>query len=351
MTEALVRLDGLRGLADGAAVIAGLCEQYWDHGFPRLDDEDGHRWPRRADRRPVGRGRRRHADGRDPQLPAVPPRRRRALRPVHLAARRGDRRARRRGAQGGAPQGRACRISTRCRTRRAPMPRPLRAAGDAARAAPAAWAAMDAAVTARFGGDAPSTRRVAEALARHHRDQRRGSPARPQRRKPRPRRARRWPRRPRARRPRAGGGGARRPAGRACCAPARTRSAQLEEIATFFRKTEPHSPLAFTLDDAVRRARMPLPDLLAEVLPDAGGAQADADLARHPRAGRMITRSPLAWLRGVLAFVQRRRDRAPQDLSHALCDPDALTRNGAGCVIFARTETLGHRTSPSGGSL
>ena len=43
----------------------------------------------------------------------------------------------------------------------------------------------------------------------------------------------------------------------------------LEEIATFFRKTEPHSPLAFTLDDAVRRARMPLPDLLAEVLPDA----------------------------------------------------------------------------------
>ena len=45
---------------------------------------------------------------------------------------------------------------------------------------------------------------------------------------------------------------------------------QLEEIANFFRKTEPHSPLAFTLDDAVRRARLSLPELLAEVLPDAG---------------------------------------------------------------------------------
>ena len=43
---------------------------------------------------------------------------------------------------------------------------------------------------------------------------------------------------------------------------------QLEDIANFFRKTEPHSPLAFTLDDAVRRARLPLPELLAEVLPD-----------------------------------------------------------------------------------
>ena len=44
---------------------------------------------------------------------------------------------------------------------------------------------------------------------------------------------------------------------------------QLEDIANFFRKTEPHSPLAFVLDDAVRRARMPLIDLLAEILPDA----------------------------------------------------------------------------------
>jgi type VI secretion system protein ImpA len=49
---------------------------------------------------------------------------------------------------------------------------------------------------------------------------------------------------------------------------------QLEDLAEFFRRTEPHSPLAYTLDDAVRRARMALPDLLAEVLPDNGARQA-----------------------------------------------------------------------------
>jgi type VI secretion system protein ImpA len=42
----------------------------------------------------------------------------------------------------------------------------------------------------------------------------------------------------------------------------------LETIAGFFRKTEPTSPLAYTLDDAIRRARLSWPDLLAEVVPD-----------------------------------------------------------------------------------
>ena len=42
----------------------------------------------------------------------------------------------------------------------------------------------------------------------------------------------------------------------------------LTKIADFFRRTEPHSTIAFTLDDAVRRARMTLPELLAELMPD-----------------------------------------------------------------------------------
>ena len=42
----------------------------------------------------------------------------------------------------------------------------------------------------------------------------------------------------------------------------------LESLATFFRQTEPVSPLAYTLDDAIRRARMSWPDLLAEVVSD-----------------------------------------------------------------------------------
>ena len=42
----------------------------------------------------------------------------------------------------------------------------------------------------------------------------------------------------------------------------------LGEIANFFRRTEPHSPLSYTLDEAVRRGRMTWPDLLAEVVAD-----------------------------------------------------------------------------------
>lgn len=42
----------------------------------------------------------------------------------------------------------------------------------------------------------------------------------------------------------------------------------LENIATFFRRTEPHSPLAYTLDEAVRRGRMSWPDLLHEIVGD-----------------------------------------------------------------------------------
>ena len=42
----------------------------------------------------------------------------------------------------------------------------------------------------------------------------------------------------------------------------------LENIATFFRKTEPHSPLSYTLDEAVRRGRLSWPALLEEIVGD-----------------------------------------------------------------------------------
>ena len=44
---------------------------------------------------------------------------------------------------------------------------------------------------------------------------------------------------------------------------------ELDRIADYFRRTEPHSPLAYTLEEAARRGRMSLSELLAEVLPDA----------------------------------------------------------------------------------
>jgi len=42
----------------------------------------------------------------------------------------------------------------------------------------------------------------------------------------------------------------------------------LENLATFFRRTEPVSPLAYTIEEAVRRGRMSWPDLLEEIIPD-----------------------------------------------------------------------------------
>jgi type VI secretion system protein ImpA len=42
----------------------------------------------------------------------------------------------------------------------------------------------------------------------------------------------------------------------------------LAEVADFFRRTEPHSPLAFTLYEAVRRGRLTWPELLEEIVPD-----------------------------------------------------------------------------------
>jgi type VI secretion system protein ImpA len=44
--------------------------------------------------------------------------------------------------------------------------------------------------------------------------------------------------------------------------------AQLLRIAHFFRRTEPHSPLSYSIETMVRRGRMTLPDLLAELMPE-----------------------------------------------------------------------------------
>ena len=44
--------------------------------------------------------------------------------------------------------------------------------------------------------------------------------------------------------------------------------AQLIQISDFFRKTEPHSPLSYVLEKAVKWGRMPLADLIKELIPD-----------------------------------------------------------------------------------
>jgi type VI secretion system protein ImpA len=40
------------------------------------------------------------------------------------------------------------------------------------------------------------------------------------------------------------------------------------KVADFFRRTEPHNPVSYALEQAVRWAQMPLPDLLAELIPE-----------------------------------------------------------------------------------
>jgi type VI secretion system protein ImpA len=43
---------------------------------------------------------------------------------------------------------------------------------------------------------------------------------------------------------------------------------QLTEIAAWFKRNEPSSPTGFTLDEAVRRARLGWPALVAELVAD-----------------------------------------------------------------------------------
>jgi len=49
---------------------------------------------------------------------------------------------------------------------------------------------------------------------------------------------------------------------------------QLGEIAAWFKRHEPHSPLAYTLEEAARRGRMSWPQLLEELMPDQSGRHA-----------------------------------------------------------------------------
>jgi type VI secretion system protein ImpA len=68
----------------------------------------------------------------------------------------------------------------------------------------------------------------------------------------------------------AGGEGA-PTAGRGPSGPIRNREDAfrlLLQVAEFFKRTEPHSPISYGLEQVVRWGRLPLPDLLAELIPE-----------------------------------------------------------------------------------
>ena len=265
MTEALVRSHGLAGLTAGAQLMAGLAERYWDGLFPLPDD-----YGMETRVAPVT-----GLNGRDGNGSLIQPLYmivlfnrlgRHAVAYYQYQSVRADltrstpsaRQQRHRGR-------RSCRSTTWSR-RREPRPRHF------------------ATLCARRGRRATPGRRWPTHLGRKSRRRRsfdHGDPrtaGRDHRHRDDLRAA--LPRRNR-------GGGQRRPARRRTAAPrrvpavlaaSRCRRAQLAsredalralgEIANFFRRTEPHSPLSYTLDEAVRRGRMTWPELLAEVVAD-----------------------------------------------------------------------------------
>jgi type VI secretion system protein ImpA len=274
LTEALVRQDGLAGVEAGGMLIKGIAETFWDKAFPSLEEPEG--LEDRAS--PVGGLAGEGADG-----TLMQPLRRTPLfkrgdgsmcdlflykRAEEVAAIvDAERKAKR--LKEGVPE-----LEVLQREGRADAAG-LRAVGLAAMAARDAWVAMDEALTDPFKGNAPSTRNVTlllddliavavkivgplqtaveateDAAAAGDGDAGGGGMVD-------------------GGVPMAGGGSGPRPL--------RTREdaiKQIEEIAAWFKKTEPHSPVAYTLEDTARRARMPLDELLAEVLTEGDARKA-----------------------------------------------------------------------------
>jgi type VI secretion system protein ImpA len=271
VTEAYVRSHGLAGLAAGASLIKGLTDQYWDSVFPLPDDygvetrvapitglngRDGggsliqplYKIPffDRPDGTPVTFFSYQSSE----QLPALTNERRDAR--IKAGAVPWDD------------------MEKEARTVGAPRLGRLR---DEATAALEAWEAMATTLDEKASEDPPSTSHVRDMLRQIHTATIRYAPA------------------PEAAAEAAGGeaaaeggeagggqGGVPGIGGFSANAQ-RTVSREdalrtLETIATFFRKTEPVSPLAYTLDDAIRRAKLSWPELLEEVVPDANTRQA-----------------------------------------------------------------------------
>jgi type VI secretion system protein ImpA len=261
LTEALLRGYGLSGLAAGATLMAGLAEQYWDGLFPLPDD-----YGMETRVAPVT-----GLNGRDGNGSLIQPLYKLTLfnqmdgTPVayyqyqqseQLSTLDAERRQQRLDAG-------AVAFDTIEREARAAGGRVFGTLLAEARAARDAWQAMAAAMDERAGADGPSTSTVKDLLSGIAEVAARYAPA-----------------------DAVGADGADAgevvtttgaPGGGAftgvAVSPGQVASREdalraLGAIAEFFRRTEPHSPLSYTLDEAVRRGRMSWPELLAEVVGD-----------------------------------------------------------------------------------
>ncbi len=260
MTEALVRTDGLSGLAFGAKLLAGLIENFWEILFP-LPDEEGLGGRMLPIMRLTGTG----PDGRGSTLAAP-------LLKLMLF----------RGPDGQAVSvydyeksaaARAITDQKELQLRIGPGLIPYDKLQQAARGnaadlagvhagllqAEAGWRNLGTQLEKAAGGEAPSTRFIGELLGRIGAVIKRYAPASAEIPEPLT----------------PAEGGQQPGAGPADVQIAATRLvtredalAKLAEIADYFRRTEPQSPLAYTIDEAIRRGRMTWPELLQEVVSD-----------------------------------------------------------------------------------
>lgn len=266
LTEALIRGEGVAGLAAGARLMAGLAEAFWDQNLYPVPDEDGI-----VTRVAPVTGL--NGEGGDGTL--VQPLRKQIIfnrpdgAPVafwqfrqseELAGISDQARIKQRIAAGVVPL--------------ADMEKDARAAGAAhfgrLRAnvdqAVAAWARLGTVLDERAGADSPPTGRVRDLLDSVRSVVNRYAPAES---------AAPPPEEAPVEAQMAGG----EPGGMVAAPVAKvvTRDDMLRDlarIAEYFRRTEPHSPLSYSLDDAVRRGRMSWPELLEEVVPDANARTA-----------------------------------------------------------------------------
>jgi len=258
LTESLLRSDGLAGLAAGAALMRGLVERYWEGGLYPAADEEGI-----ATRVAPVTGL--NGEGGDGTLTQP-------LRKLTLFRRRdGTPLLYWQYEQAAEVQGigdvarRQARIAAGVlpleeleQDARAAGPAHFAALREACRSAIEAWRGLSDAFDAAAGTDGPPTGRVRDLLDQIAAVIARYAPAETA-----------------ASEAAAEGEGAVESGGGPAAAPqaasVETREGmlvELDRIAAFFRRTEPHSPLAYTLEEAARRGRLPWPELLAELVPD-----------------------------------------------------------------------------------
>jgi type VI secretion system protein ImpA len=257
LTEALVRNDGLAGVTAGSRLIAGLVDRYWDGLYP-MPDEYGMETRVAPITGLNGRGGGgsliaplfrtilfHRADG-----AAV------ALHHYQASARLAtmDAASRQQRIQAGTALFEDIEKDARS-VGRLSMGRLREDAAEAVEA----WQAMAAILDEKAGPDAPSTSHVRERIQEIREIAARYAPD--------------GPAEENVPTPNHGGPSGATPVTETVSVGSGTMTREsallsLEAIAAFFRRTEPQSPLSYTLDEAVRRARLPWMELLDEVISD-----------------------------------------------------------------------------------